>query len=55
MEKMRIGPDDIMQINKRIIYARLTGFGQKGSYADMAGHDINFVGLSGTNIFFLNV
>ncbi|XP_047359508.1 alpha-methylacyl-CoA racemase isoform X2 [Vespa velutina] len=47
MEKMKIGPDDIMQINKRIIYARLTGFGQKGSYADMAGHDINFLSLSG--------
>lgn len=52
MDKMKIGPDDIMQINKRIIYARLTGFGQKGPYANMAGHDINFVGLSGTNIFF---
>ncbi|XP_014602474.1 PREDICTED: alpha-methylacyl-CoA racemase isoform X2 [Polistes canadensis] len=47
MEKMKIGPDDIMQINKQIIYARLTGFGQKGPYADMAGHDINFLGLSG--------
>ncbi|KAI4488901.1 hypothetical protein M0804_004399 [Polistes exclamans] len=47
MEKMEIGPDDIMQINKQIIYARLTGFGQKGPYADMAGHDINFLGLSG--------
>ncbi|KAI4501400.1 hypothetical protein M0802_003277 [Mischocyttarus mexicanus] len=47
MEKMKIGPDDIMQINKQIIYARLSGFGQKGPYADMAGHDINFVGLSG--------
>ncbi|KAK2587888.1 hypothetical protein KPH14_003985 [Odynerus spinipes] len=47
MEKLKLGPDDIMQINKRIIYARLTGFGQKGPYADMAGHDINFIGLSG--------
>ncbi|XP_043502819.1 alpha-methylacyl-CoA racemase [Polistes fuscatus] len=47
MEKMKIGPDDIMQINKQIIYARLTGFGQKGPYADMAGHDINFLSLSG--------
>ncbi|KAL2732471.1 alpha-methylacyl-CoA racemase isoform X1 [Vespula maculifrons] len=43
MDKMKIGPDDIMQINKRIIYARLTGFGQKGPYANMAGHDINFL------------
>lgn len=47
MEKMEIGPDNIMEINKQIIYARLTGFGQKGPYADMAGHDINFLALSG--------
>lgn len=47
MEKLKLGPEDIMKVNKRIIYARLTGFGQKGSYANMAGHDINFLGLSG--------
>lgn len=47
MEKLNLGPDNIMKINKKIIYARLNGFGQKGPYADMAGHDINYVGLSG--------
>ncbi|XP_078044707.1 alpha-methylacyl-CoA racemase [Augochlora pura] len=47
MEKLKLGPQDLMKINKRLIYARLTGFGQKGPYADMAGHDINYLGLSG--------
>lgn len=51
MEKLKIGPKDLMEINKGLIYARLTGFGQSGAYADMAGHDINYLGLSGENMF----
>ncbi|XP_076233313.1 alpha-methylacyl-CoA racemase isoform X2 [Calliopsis andreniformis] len=47
MEKLNLGPKDLMETNKRLIYARLTGFGQKGPYANMAGHDINYLGLSG--------
>ncbi|XP_034945810.1 alpha-methylacyl-CoA racemase [Chelonus insularis] len=47
MEKLKLGPDDLMKTNKKLIYARLTGFGQSGPYATMAGHDINFLGLSG--------
>ncbi|KZC11908.1 PREDICTED: alpha-methylacyl-CoA racemase [Dufourea novaeangliae] len=47
MEKIKLGPKDLMETNKRLIYARLTGFGQKGPYAHMAGHDINYLGLSG--------
>ncbi|XP_011167799.1 alpha-methylacyl-CoA racemase isoform X2 [Solenopsis invicta] len=47
MEKLKIGPKELMATNKRLIYARLTGYGQNGSYADMAGHDINYLGLSG--------
>ncbi|EZA59795.1 hypothetical protein DMN91_008405 [Ooceraea biroi] len=47
MEKLKIGPKDLMATNKKLIYARLTGYGQEGSYADMAGHDINYLGLSG--------
>ena len=47
MEKMRLGPDDALAINSRLIYARLTGWGQKGPYAHMAGHDINYIALSG--------
>ncbi|XP_076654187.1 alpha-methylacyl-CoA racemase [Halictus rubicundus] len=47
MEKMKLGPEDLMKTNNRLIYARLTGFGQIGPYANMAGHDINYLGLSG--------
>ncbi|XP_076626447.1 alpha-methylacyl-CoA racemase [Colletes latitarsis] len=47
MERINLGPDDLMKTNKRLIYARLTGYGQKGPYSNMAGHDINYLGLSG--------
>lgn len=47
MEKLKLGPEDLMASNTKLIYARLTGFGQDGPYAKMAGHDINYVGLSG--------
>ncbi|XP_043578614.1 alpha-methylacyl-CoA racemase [Bombus pyrosoma] len=47
MEKMKLGPEELMGINKRLIYARLTGFGHNGPYANMAGHDINYLALSG--------
>ncbi|KAJ8679823.1 hypothetical protein QAD02_015610 [Eretmocerus hayati] len=47
MEKLRLGPHDLMPTNRKLIYARLTGFGQDGPYSNMAGHDINYVGLSG--------
>ncbi|KAG7164980.1 Alpha-methylacyl-CoA racemase-like [Homarus americanus] len=47
MEKIGLGPKELKEDNSRLIYARLTGFGQSGPYADMAGHDINFVAISG--------
>ncbi|XP_036148789.1 alpha-methylacyl-CoA racemase-like [Monomorium pharaonis] len=47
MEKLKISPKELMVTNKKLIYARLTGYGQNGYYADMAGHDINYLGLSG--------
>ncbi|XP_029434960.1 alpha-methylacyl-CoA racemase [Rhinatrema bivittatum] len=47
MEKLGLGPETVLQENPRLIYARLTGFGQSGMYAEVAGHDINFVALSG--------
>jgi alpha-methylacyl-CoA racemase len=46
-ERLGIGPDDLQASNPRLVYARMTGFGQSGPYADMAGHDINFIALSG--------
>ncbi|KAG0717800.1 Alpha-methylacyl-CoA racemase [Chionoecetes opilio] len=47
MEKLGLGPDVLTRDNPRLIYARLTGFGQSGPCADMAGHDINYVALTG--------
>jgi alpha-methylacyl-CoA racemase len=47
MEKLGLGPDEAMALNTSLIYARLTGWGQEGPYASMAGHDINYIALSG--------
>ncbi|XP_051537659.1 alpha-methylacyl-CoA racemase [Myxocyprinus asiaticus] len=47
MEKMGLGPDDLLKENPRLIYTRLTGYGQSGSYAKAAGHDINYLAMSG--------
>lgn len=47
MERMGLGPDVLLQSNPRLVYARLTGFGQTGPFSAMAGHDINYVALSG--------
>ena len=41
------GPEVVTKENPRLVYARLTGFGQSGPYKDMAGHDINYLALSG--------
>ncbi|MCK9893488.1 CaiB/BaiF CoA-transferase family protein [Frankia sp. AgB32] len=46
-ERLGIGPDDLRARNPRLVYARMTGFGQDGPYAQMAGHDINYLALSG--------
>jgi alpha-methylacyl-CoA racemase len=47
MENLGLGPDQALALNSGLIYARLTGWGQKGAYAGMAGHDINYIALSG--------
>jgi len=47
MEKLDLGPNTLLELNKRLIYARLTGFGQDGPYSKRAGHDINYLALSG--------
>ena len=47
MEKLGAGPDVVLARNPRIVYARLTGWGQDGPYASMAGHDIDYIALSG--------
>jgi len=47
MEALKVGPDEALRANPRLIYARLTGWGQTGPYANMAGHDIDYIALSG--------
>ncbi|XP_059729817.1 alpha-methylacyl-CoA racemase [Haemorhous mexicanus] len=47
MERLGLGPEVLLRENPRLIYARLTGFGQTGKYAKSAGHDINYLALSG--------
>ncbi len=47
MERLGLGPDDVRAINKKLVYGRLTGWGQTGPLAHAAGHDINYVSLSG--------
>ncbi|XP_068150764.1 alpha-methylacyl-CoA racemase [Drosophila tropicalis] len=47
MEKLNLGPEQLCSANPRLIYARLTGFGQTGRLASRAGHDLNYVALSG--------
>ncbi|XP_064620521.1 alpha-methylacyl-CoA racemase-like [Lineus longissimus] len=47
MERLNLGPDRLLSVNPRLIYARLTGYGQVGPFADKAGHDINYIATSG--------
>ncbi len=47
MENLGLGPERALRLNPALIYARLTGWGQTGPYAGMAGHDINYIALSG--------
>ncbi len=47
MEKLGLGPDVCLQKNKKIVFGRMTGWGQEGPLAFAAGHDINYISLSG--------
>ena len=46
-ERLGIGPDACLARNARLIYGRLTGWGQTGPLAQSAGHDLNYIGLAG--------
>jgi alpha-methylacyl-CoA racemase len=46
-ERLGIGPEACMARNPALVYGRMTGWGQQGPLADTAGHDINYVALSG--------
>jgi alpha-methylacyl-CoA racemase len=47
MERLGLGPADLFPRNERLVYGRLTGWGQQGPLAGAAGHDINYIALSG--------
>ncbi|XP_032966247.1 alpha-methylacyl-CoA racemase [Rhinolophus ferrumequinum] len=47
MEKLQLGPQILLKENPKLIYARLSGFGHSGSFSTVAGHDINYLALSG--------
>ncbi len=47
MERLGLGPDVCMERNPKLIYGRMTGFGQEGPMAQAAGHDINYIALAG--------
>ena len=46
-EKLGIGPDDCLKHNEKLVYGRITGWGQSGPLAQAAGHDINYIALAG--------
>ncbi|MEJ6706057.1 MAG: CaiB/BaiF CoA-transferase family protein [Pseudomonadales bacterium] len=46
-ERLGLGPEDCMARNEKIVYGRMTGWGQEGPMANAAGHDINYIALSG--------
>ena len=46
-ERLGLGPDDCLARNPRLVYGRMTGWGQDGPLASTAGHDLNYVALSG--------
>jgi alpha-methylacyl-CoA racemase len=47
MERRGLGPEVLRERNPRLVYTRLTGWGQSGPYASTAGHDINYVAIGG--------
>lgn len=47
MERLGLGPDAVHALNPRLIYGRMTGWGQYGPLATSAGHDINYIALTG--------
>jgi alpha-methylacyl-CoA racemase len=46
-ERLGLGPDDCMARNPKLVYGRMTGWGQDGPLAQAAGHDINYIALTG--------
>ena len=47
MERLGLGPDDCLARNSKLIFGRMTGWGQEGTLAQAAGHDINYISIAG--------
>lgn len=47
LERLGLGPDVLHRVNPRLVIGRMTGFGQDGDFATRAGHDINYISISG--------
>lgn len=47
MERLGLGPEEVLARNPRLVYGRMTGYGQDGPRARLAGHDINYIALAG--------
>ena len=47
MERLGLGPDLALKCNPKLVYGRMTGWGQTGPYANAAGHDMNYIAISG--------
>src|SRR6476661_4078274 len=48
MERLGLGPDVVLARNPKLVYGRMTGWGQEGPLAHAAGHDINYISVTGT-------
>jgi alpha-methylacyl-CoA racemase len=46
-ERLGLGPDDCARVNERLVYGRMTGWGQEGPFAQVAGHDMNYIAVAG--------
>lgn len=47
MERLGIGPDDCHAVNPALVFGRMTGWGQESPLSSVAGHDLNYIGMSG--------
>lgn len=48
MERLGLGPEQVMGVNPAVVYGRMTGWGQSGPLAQRSGHDINYISVSGS-------
>lgn len=46
-ERLGVGPEDCHAVNPKLVYGRMTGWGQDGPWSQMAGHDINYISITG--------